>query len=186
VLLKNNQMIKKKSDLGLVIVDVQEYFLENLSPDDYIRLIRGLQDMVSVSALNDYPVMVVEDIVGSHTHDYIRSSLAFVQKQKTVDKLYDDAFVNDSNYEVIEDWGIDRVIVSGLYAPACVLSTVKGAQKRGLHTIVIDQLVADRKNSSWKGQVSHWFENNTEYHETIIDFLESEGKPIPSFLRRQY
>lgn len=53
-----------------------------------------------------------------------------------------DAFSNPSLVHYIEENNIKHIFIAGLFAEGCVTATAKGAIKRGLTTIVIEDAVA--------------------------------------------
>ncbi len=59
-----------------------------------------------------------------------------------------DAFCNPKLEELLREHGIQEVILTGLFAGACVSATAKGARERGFHTSVLVDAVACRSDAS--------------------------------------
>ena len=77
------------------------------------------------------------------------------EKLKIVGKNYfsktqGNAFSNSSLTEFLRKENIEDVYISGLYAEACVLSSVKGAMKNGFKTSVISDAIATKSESKRK------------------------------------
>jgi nicotinamidase-related amidase len=59
-----------------------------------------------------------------------------------------DAFCNPELHRVLEENGVERITLAGLYARACITATAKGAMKRGLKVRLLVDAIACRSDAS--------------------------------------
>ena len=78
------------------------------------------------------------DVVGS----------AYVSKWKS------DAFCNPALEDVLNGHGIERLVVAGLFARACITSTVKSAKQRGYEVLLLEDAIACKSDASRQAAIT--------------------------------
>jgi nicotinamidase-related amidase len=68
--------------------------------------------------------------------------------------------------------GIKNLILTGVFAGACVLETAKGAKKEGIKVLTSDVLMNRRYESD-----TRWYKQHTIYHETLGELLTTISDP---------
>ena len=71
-----------------------------------------------------------------------------------VSKWKSDAFCNPALKGVLDDHEIERLVVAGLFARACITSTVKSAKDRGYEVVLLEDAIACRSDASRQAAIS--------------------------------
>jgi nicotinamidase-related amidase len=63
-------------------------------------------------------------------------------------KTRGDAFSNDAfRRHLVDELGVDDVLLAGVYAKACIAATARGARRAGLRVTVLEDAVADASDA---------------------------------------
>jgi nicotinamidase-related amidase len=71
-----------------------------------------------------------------------------------VSKWKSDAFCNPALQEVLSDHEVGRLAVAGLFARACITSTVKSAKDRGFEVLLLEDAIACKSDASRRVAIS--------------------------------
>jgi nicotinamidase-related amidase len=69
-------------------------------------------------------------------------------------KWKSDAFCNPALQEVLSDHEVGRLAVSGLFARACITSTVKSAKDRGFKVLLLEDAIACKSDASRQAAIN--------------------------------
>lgn len=168
-----NESLFDKS--ALVIIDMQAPFLNcGYNARKKKSLILAQRSMIKLYRENNLPVITIEfDGYGPTIYD-IREEFEQVEKKAIVVKEDDSGFSHMYLEQVLKEWNIEHLILSGVNAKACVAETAQDAKTKGYKFSTAD-LINDSNNlpieySIWYGQ------NAQHYFPSYLNFLDLHRK----------
>lgn len=174
---KIKTMKNKIENVAILIMDMQHSFLGYLSNTETKRIIEGQKELLLLAKKEKIPVLVFEYYAYGNTDEQIRLSLkgCFF---KTFTKKYDSAF----SVKKLDPWlrkrGIKNLILAGIFADACVLSTAVNALNKGYKIITCGDLIANnsiycREEVKMIKAERHWYEDEGLLLETVEDLRDN-------------
>ncbi|MGA7417947.1 MAG: cysteine hydrolase [Acidimicrobiales bacterium] len=156
------------SDGALLLIDFQDDFLSDngrmpVARNQVGRVIAAANAAIEQSQAAGDLILKVgnefrpRDVVGNalRHHAAIAGSpgTKWDPRLDVVDATYlvkwkGDAFCNPELRRVLEENGVERITLAGLYARACITATAKGAMKRGLKVRLLVDAIACRSDAS--------------------------------------
>jgi len=162
--------LQNKNSLAVIIVDMQEYFLEDLEEEDRNRIIENQINIIHWCAKNNCPIVVLEYYQRGPTIGILKEKLKRVPRVKTVIKRDDNGFEGTKLNRVLNKLRVKTLLLVGINANACVRSTACGGKKNGFNIATSESLIA---NDSGRPIDQVWFEKNTIYEPTVPELLNA-------------
>ncbi|MEZ5072807.1 MAG: isochorismatase family cysteine hydrolase [Bacteroidales bacterium] len=143
---------------GLLVLDIQEGPTGERSAnasfqDQAGRLIPLLNETIRYAVERGIPVVYVRSEVANPGINFLNSTMAKGSEGAQLDERLEqgagpvlvkhgnDSFRSGELDAWLEDWGVGRVILTGLDASQCVMATAKGALNRGYRVDVLTDAV---------------------------------------------
>ncbi len=114
-------------------------------PIVWTQMIENIEE----SPENIATVMELDGLVNPNLTHSKQSSFDFhatlrpAEKDTVITKYYYDAFANTKLFDILKSKGIKTVILTGGYESRCVLGTAFGANGKGFHVILAEDLVEE-------------------------------------------
>jgi nicotinamidase-related amidase len=173
-------------DLGILLIDMQEYFIDLLSgprhSEETKKLIQTQKRLLSFAKINKIPVFVLEYKGFGKTIDEVEESLRG-NESYSVEKVRENGFTTKmepdragligkiwENKELIKGLKkkrIKKLIITGVYKTSCVLKTASGAKRRGYEVFTSEDLM------NFEYLKEPWFYNHSNHYEKLDDLLLS-------------
>ncbi len=169
-------MIRKErmNKTGLLLIDIQRDFLQPsgrmfVGKKQADNVIKCALRLISFAKSNNVqPILIVNrfpanDRFGNffRRHAAIAGSVGAEIDPRIVSQGFpcftketSDAFSNAELNDFLRGQGITHLIIVGVYAEGCVLSTAKGAMKRGYEVTIASNGV--ESNKEWKKRLAFW------------------------------
>ncbi|MBS3162726.1 isochorismatase family protein [Candidatus Woesearchaeota archaeon] len=150
------------SNLGLVIVDMQESFLKKIPEDEVQRLVKKQRRVLEVAVEMDIPVGVLEYGCG-RTIKRIKEIVDRAARHRYFEKTLADGFEPKNIISEVkpQDWfkerKVKRLLLSGIYATDCVASTGLGARRAGFEVLVSTPLVNQNETPEFGFEKYYYF-----------------------------
>lgn len=136
---------------ALLIIDMQEAFYD-FDPETS-RSLKQAEDFINavipVFREKGLPIFVIEDIdeesgriPGAPGFDTV-STIALQPTDPRVHKTYSNGFNKTHLHDLLQEAGVDTVILTGFAASKCVLSTCRGAADLDYTPIILRDALAD-------------------------------------------
>lgn len=140
------------STFGVVIVDVQENFLNNIWKINKKRLINNHRKLLNLCSKKEIPVTALSYEGGGEYPPELKDYLSKYPKESFIDKRDTSGFSNPSLERRLHNLGLKEILYTGLNAHACVLSTLLDGIGKGITPVSCGSLVGD--TSGYSG-ISH-------------------------------
>ncbi len=165
---------------GIILVDMQDSFLQGIHTPERIQLIREQKKVLAVAAEYDLPVLIFEmDNYGQTTKE-LQELVDTVPRTKTFSKNRNDGF---EIYDPLprfdpetfpSDWlkqqGVDSVYMMGVNGNACVKETADSAMKMGFTIATSTDVIATANKNAATGSCA--YESCIEARASLSDFVE--------------
>jgi nicotinamidase-related amidase len=165
-------MNKKNNDTGLVIVDMQDFFLKKFEQNKVSLLIKNQVKLLRYCSKNKIPVFVLEYNKRGTTTKPLK---VYLQKLKIVNiivKNSNSGFRDTNLEELLSKLKINRIILAGINGSGCVQDTAIGALKRGLKIITSSEIIASNTIRDINLATSKkWYSMKGNYFEKIEELL---------------
>jgi len=150
----------------VVLVDMQDFFLNNFSPAMRSSLISEQGKIVDLCMRKNIPLVVLEYKASGKdrgkTTPKLEQKIRKI-KQEVIIKENNSGFTKTHLDSILKALKVREVIVMGVNANGCVQDTAIGAQKRGYKVATCLETMASASNKD--GQLSRknkeWFRKNT-------------------------
>ena len=109
--------------------------------------------------------------VGSDIHDIV----AHFEGEPIVYKHYPNSFRETNLFELLQGWGIERVVITGMMTHMCVDATARAAADFGFQVIVADDACATRDLQYGETVIP-----SEQVHKAFLAALKSYGKVMKS------
>ena len=133
---------------ALLVLDPQNDFFETDNPNlaEFQATVPVINAASALFRQRQWPIVFVQHTshrkpAGSYAWD-IHAQFACERDDTRLSKTHYNAFWNTELDSLLQDSGVDYVVVSGYMAEYCVLSTLRGAQERGYRAAVLEQAIA--------------------------------------------
>ena len=161
---------KTSSNLAVLLIDMQDGFLENISPKEKQVEISYQDDVLDFCDKNNIPVYVLEYAGQGNTTSTLRTKYQQLGSTRKLIKSHDDGFHETNLAEQLRHSGIERVLLMGINASACVRATAEGALEHSFEIMTSGQLIADPPSWGY-GQNVTWFRENGRYYDNYTELL---------------
>jgi len=154
---------------GAVVVDMQPYFLEEISSSDKSKLFIYQKKILEICAKRDYPIISLE--FSPDRYGKINEELKSIIKSAPRYNFLEKDIVNGFSKieEQIEKWDIDELCFMGIYASYCVKETASSAISKGKRILTTRELIANRisKQEEFDACIP-WFQKNGMHEYTDL------------------
>lgn len=155
------------SVFGVVVVDMQKPYLKDAPKPSVGPLVNALKEVLGWCRDYDIPLAVLEYSGDGGTIKGLRKRIAEVPRAAYITKSGENGFIGTELESILRNWGVNYLLLTGIYASACVSGTAHGAIKAGFNVATSPQLVEDRKNK----EDMQWYANWGFYLENYRDFF---------------
>src|SRR3989344_1353907 len=134
----------KRTRPGVVLIDMQDSFLREIDPEEKDREIPNMLQVLEAADINCVPVIVLEYAGHGPTVGILKDKLDSLNTPVAyITKKTDDGFYQTEMSETLRALDIDELVLMGIYASACVLSTGQGALEHGFRISTSRDLIAN-------------------------------------------
>lgn len=177
--------MKKVSDSGVavIIVDMQAYFVASLTSADRNMLIAEQTRLIGACGERGYRLIILElDMYGSTVPD-IAEPASKVSGCVFLEKPLNDGFEDTNLYDLLKSAKSESLIVTGVNASFCVLSTAKSGQDFGFRVFTSERLIADDPYHEEKGKSLHEYSSRGilyPHNDLFSENFFAAAKPVKS------
>ncbi len=139
-----------RENIGIVVVDMQENYYDQIRNRRIRRIVMNHNELLVNARECDMPVLVFEYLpdLGRRTISEIEERVWAVPRHIILGKIGWNEFDFLNNYpKRPEIWlrenGVNRILVTGLFASGCVLLTGLGAKRNGFEVVSSIDLIYD-------------------------------------------
>lgn len=137
-----------QSDLGILLIDMQDDFLQEIDEDEKAREIPRMQEVLNYAGKRQVPIVVLEYRGHGETIEALKREIISLPTDiRYIVKNGDDGFYQTPLAEHLEQLGVKDLILMGVNATGCVKTTAYGALKNGFGIITSRDVIA--QPSSW-------------------------------------
>lgn len=162
---------KEVGHLAVLVIDMQEWFLTAIEYDEKLKEIPYQLEVLEYCKENNIPVFVLEYKNCGQTIKLLKDKIDGLKDKTYVTKPYDDGFAQTDLAELLRKSSIDTVLLMGINASACVLSTAAGAVMSGFKVMTSKDLISDPRCYERDESVS-WYKENGIYRDNYKDLLD--------------
>jgi nicotinamidase-related amidase len=158
-------------NLGIFVIDMQEDFLNQIREKE--KLIWAQKRLLNFAKEKQIPVFILEyQGRGGELIPELKKSVVNGESY-TIPKYHCNGFENNLPLTcLLERCRIKNLILTGVFAGACVLETAKGAKKEGITVFTSDMLMNRRYESD-----TRWYKQHTNYYESLGQLLINISNP---------
>jgi isochorismate hydrolase len=167
---------------GLVglVVDMQEGFLRNFSKEERDDLVNAQVNLIESLNKKRIPVIIIEFKYGGKTDSRIKNAVVKTPFSKLIIKEEYSGFANTDLYQKLRDFSARELILMGIYASSCVMSTAEDAILRGYGLITGRTIISNSNKLILEEEIidgKKLFERNFNgwYKEHSVTFNTTEG-----------
>lgn len=136
-----------KTNYGIVFVDMQLGYLENINSQDQREIIRNQKKLLVVARENDIPVLVFEMESKRDTISSLKEIIDTVPRHKYFEKYRDDGFEHyNDRADLPENWlreqNVENIIFTGVNTDACIFANAESAVRLSFGIVTSTDLVA--------------------------------------------
>jgi nicotinamidase-related amidase len=169
-----NESIFDKS--ALVIIDMQFPFLNcGYNKEKKKSLIQAQKNMIKLYKEENLPVITLEFNCYGSTIPEIRTEFEQLEKKALVVKGDDSGFSHEYFEQVLKEWEIKHLILTGVSARACVAETAQDAKTRGYQFSTAVDLISDSNDLPIR--YAEWYKKEAHfYFPSYLNFLDLHRK----------
>lgn len=161
--------------LGVVVVDMQHRFTKRLNKNQENNLVSNHSSLIKECRKKDIPLAILEYEGDGQTHIGLIRSLSPHQRYKFLSKDSPSGFrgtlgKKPSLKEILDEWGVNTLCITGMEASYCVGDTTKEACKQ-FKVIWVGDLIEDSSGVESKQREINWFKGWGTYFETYQRLL---------------
>lgn len=151
-----------------ILVDMQTRFVSALRKGALPRLISSQTTILNQCIESDKPVAVLEYKCsdGVETIPELASLLEKVPRSEVIRKSNNDGFIDTNLHKILRSWEVKHLLLMGINAEYCVLSTTKSALLLGFKVITAPCLIAGPDHHDPKDCIS-WYKRKC----TVVENL---------------
>ncbi len=146
----------KTKNTAILVIDMQSQFLESIPPETRNRQVKSIANLLRVGVDKKIPVFFIEYLGVGQTLPEL-TELVPKDQRVILTKRCDDAFQENVCLANLypSKHTAKTLIVSGIYASACVYDTVESALKRRFRVLSSADLISDPPEY-WENTVQHY------------------------------
>ncbi|MFC1608942.1 isochorismatase family protein [Patescibacteria group bacterium] len=156
---KPYSILTDSQKICVVIVDMQEYFLEKLAYDERCFIIGNQKKVLRWCAEKDIPVIALEYRCRGKTIKELSDSFYVINRVESIIKSDDNGFSWTRLNRLLYVWGVEELFLMGINASACVKRTARGAVRRRYRIVTSLNLIAD-PSSYEESKSGCWYKQN--------------------------
>lgn len=190
---KTNQAQTIDNKVAVLLIDMQEIYLTNVSDEEKKREIPYQLEVLDYCKKNNLPVFVLEFAGFGDTIPILKDKIDSSDKKSYIIKTCRNGFHETSLDEQLKSENIKHLLLMGLYASACVRSTAENALDRGYNILTSKDLIADENSDSYDPESTvlesrWWYKEKGIYRESYKDLLKiiSEGTIEENLPQNEY
>ena len=159
--------------LAIVIVDMQEHFLNYVSKEELDKEQPNYFKILEYAKKKDIPVVVLEYRLKDYdrTIPELRSEVKSLDQKLFIEKQYNNGFLGTDLGKQLKCAGVEKILIMGIFASYCVRDTANGAVRAGFKVYASKDIIADREDVK-RGESSEWFKKNTVFTDSYKDLLK--------------
>ncbi|MDP2908607.1 MAG: isochorismatase family cysteine hydrolase [Nanoarchaeota archaeon] len=181
------QKVTKKHKIGnlaVLLIDMQAPFLKSILTEEQTKEIPYQIGVLDYCKQKNIPVFVLEYEGYGPTIEVLKEKVDSLEKKVYVTKSCDDGFTGTDLAEQLRKHNIDTLLLMGINATACVISTAEGALDAGFKIMTSKDLIAD-PSYFHSDEGVRWYSTYGVYSNSYKDVLdmiskgEVEYQPLP-------
>ena len=163
-----------KKELAIILVDMQEGYVENLRDGEKERIIPNQRAVLEYCRVHDIPVIVLE-FNTSRRGETIPELLEVAKKNSNFDLLrknYDDGFLCTDLDSTLKSLGVKTIFFMGVNACYCVYSTARSTLARGYEIVTSNSVLSGMKHHNSDNDIP-WYNSNGTCIDSVDAFIKS-------------
>lgn len=160
----------KTPSLGVVLIDMQEVFLEELIAGSAEVIIPNQQKVIRICKEMDIPVVVLEYAGWGPTKRELMELVHCNRRSEVLEKNDDNGFSHEGLHVVLKTFGVKSVFFMGINATACVLNTARGALEHGYGIVTAHDVISGRHHHPHDHD-RWWWERHGEFYDSAVEFF---------------
>ncbi|HLC81968.1 MAG TPA: isochorismatase family cysteine hydrolase [Candidatus Nanoarchaeia archaeon] len=165
------------SNLGILLIDMQDDFLQEISEAEKAREIPRIIKVLNYAGNRRIPIVILEYDGNGQTIDVLRREIISLRTDvRYIVKSSDDGFYQTSLADHLKQLQVKDLILMGINATGCVKTTGAGALNHGFSIITSRDVIAqppswvdDQKDEGIEG--ARWYQREGQlvnnYHELL-------------------
>ncbi len=167
-----DDVLRPDPRFGVLLIDMQDFFLEELSDSDRRRIIESQGEVLEHCAAKDIPVAVVEyewhRYNADRTIPKLRKRVLEVPRHRYLRKDSDDCFLYTRLDETLREWGVRHSFLMGVNASACVMVTGRSALRHGFKIATSSDVIADQASCKYTESSIEWYRKNGLFTDSCL------------------
>lgn len=160
------------SKKAVIIVDMQDFFLEKFPKEKAQTLIESQSVVLSLCASKNISVVFLEYKNRGKTIPTLLKLMKTNSSTKIVIKDSNGGFTNTNLDEILREKKVKNIILMGINASGCVQDTAIGAINRGYNIITAAPVIASNTKRDERLLTSRkWYPTNGTFFEDLIELL---------------
>lgn len=155
-----------------VLIDMQPDFIEGLNEDEVRVIIEAQLAVIEACKAYDIPLIVLEFWCWGTTLPELWDAVRKVPRHFRITKRKDSGFTSNQFTHTLESLRPRKLLLMGVNASYCVLSTAKGALRRGYEVVTAEDLIADGVAHASRGKEREWYRRNGTFFAGSVDPAE--------------
>lgn len=147
----------QKNDLAVVLVDMQQCFIDRLNSGEADRIIPNQTEVIQFCVNHDVPIIVLEYKSCGETISNLSQAMEHARKLVTIRKCEDDGFDDTPLDAVLKSMAVKKLFFMGINGDACVLATAASAKNNGYTVITGKDFIS---SSGSKDHGISWYKKN--------------------------
>lgn len=147
--------------VALLVIDVQNIWLRGpLFTTDHVYITDKIATILPLARGASLPVIYIKDVSRSQFPESLLSmphAITPIEGDYVSEKQWGNAFLDTGLDALLQELGVDRLLISGLASNSCVEATVDGALLLDYEVIILADahtggqsgVVAERMNQAW-------------------------------------
>ena len=169
IICDDEREIVPPDNVGVVLIDMQRLFTESIEARKRELMISAQGQIVRSCATLDIPLVVLEYDGYGQTIRPLADEITKVPSTILLIKTFDDGFMGTRLHEVLQGLGVKSLVLMGINASYCVLSTASSAIGLGYKIFVPKSTIADIGMHSETARSIRWYQaNGTLFHHGVL------------------
>jgi nicotinamidase-related amidase len=161
-----------KKNTAVIIVDMQDFFLDNFTPKNRELLIMNQIKIIKLCVKNKLPFVILEyKCRGIFRGELIKKLDKMIKntQKETIIKESNSGFTDTNLDSILNNLKIKQILLFGINANGCVQDTAIGAIRRGYRVITASGIIASSSRKDLELSVKNlkWYKKNTTFCEKI-------------------
>jgi len=159
---------------ALLVIDMQRYFVSHLAPEEAAREIPNQIEVIRAAQRNDIPVFVLQYLGCGPTIEPLMDVISGSEYHLVI-KAADDGFPYTNLDELLKEGGVGTLVLAGINASFCVLSTARGAVERGYDIVTSPEIIGDSPQYADRNESAGWYQANgtwIEGHDELVRLMD--------------